>query len=159
MADAKDIDDSLEFLRYFEKHTQNPDLGALVQEKLSLDKKSLDLRCIKLKENDFHSLADIEPLCRLKALNLDETGLTSSGLKHLVGSRIFSDLETLSLANNNLDDEGIFYLSKSPHLSQLKNLNLTSNEIGMVGARVLFAAAFLGSVRLIDNVAVRPRGA
>jgi len=78
MADAKDIDDSLEFLRYFEKYTQNPDLGALVQDKLSADKKSLDLRCIKLKEEDFQSLAGIEPLCRLTALNLNETGLTSS---------------------------------------------------------------------------------
>ena len=125
---------------------------------MSQDKRSLDLRCIKLKEEDFQSLADIEPLSRLQTLNLDETGLTSSGLKHLVGSKIFSNLETLSLANNNLDDEGIFYLSKSSCLTQLKELNLTSNEIGMLGAKVLFAAAFLGSVRLIDNLAVPPRG-
>ena len=39
MAEAKDIDDSLDFLRFFEKYTENPDLGTLIQEKISPDKK------------------------------------------------------------------------------------------------------------------------
>ena len=43
MAEAKDINDSLDFLRYFEKYTENPDLGALIQEKISADKKRLEL--------------------------------------------------------------------------------------------------------------------
>ena len=40
MAEAKDIDDSLEFLRHFDKNTENSDLSSLIREKLSLDKKS-----------------------------------------------------------------------------------------------------------------------
>ena len=31
MAEAKDIDDSLDYLRHFEKNTANPDLGTLIQ--------------------------------------------------------------------------------------------------------------------------------
>ena len=34
MAEAKDINDSLDFLRYFEKYTENPDLGTLIKEKI-----------------------------------------------------------------------------------------------------------------------------
>ena len=41
MVEAKDIDDSLDFLRYFEKNTKNTELGCLIQEKISRDKKSL----------------------------------------------------------------------------------------------------------------------
>ena len=53
MAEAKDIDDSLDFLRFFEKYTENPDLGTLIQEKISPDKKSLELSGSKLNETDF----------------------------------------------------------------------------------------------------------
>ena len=45
MAEAKDINDSLDFLRYFEKYTENPDLGSLIKEKISADKKRLEMIC------------------------------------------------------------------------------------------------------------------
>ena len=48
MAEAKDIDDSLDFLRFFEKYTENPDLGTLIQEKISTDKKSWNLVVLSL---------------------------------------------------------------------------------------------------------------
>ena len=38
MAEAKDIDDSLDYLRHFEKNTANADLGTLIQEKTSTEK-------------------------------------------------------------------------------------------------------------------------
>lgn len=140
MAEAKDINDSLEFLRYFEKYTENPDLAELVQEKLSVDKNQLDIRNCSLKEEEFKLLAEMQPLGQLKSLILNQTDLTSDGMKHLCFSPVIQQLETLHLANNNLDDEGIFYLSKSPVFSQLKNLSLTGNEIGALGAKVFLPA-------------------
>ncbi len=139
MTEAKDIDDSLEYLRYFEKYTENPDLADLVQEKLSIDKTKLDLRSCALQEEDFKLLAEMKPLAQLKSLVLNQTNLTSAGLKHLCFSPIIQQLETLHLANNNLDDEGIFYLSKSPVFTQLQDLSLTGNEIGALGAKVFFS--------------------
>ena len=57
MVEAKDIDDSLDFLRYFEKNTKNPELGCLIQEKISSDKKSLELNGCKLKDEDFKAIS------------------------------------------------------------------------------------------------------
>ena len=102
MAEAKDIDDSLDFLRFFEKYTENPDLGTLIQEKISPDKKSLELSGSKLNETDFKALSDFSPIKNLKHLNLNQTGLNSTGLQPLCTSDSFSNLETLTLANNNL---------------------------------------------------------
>ena len=51
MAEAKDINDSLDFLRYFEKYTENPDLGTLIKEKISTDKKT-DLALLKIDTED-----------------------------------------------------------------------------------------------------------
>ena len=56
MAEAKDINDSLDFLRYFEKYTENPDLGTLIKEKISTDKKRLELNGCLLKEEDFRKV-------------------------------------------------------------------------------------------------------
>ena len=56
MAEAKYIDDSLDFLRYFEKYTENPDLATLIREKLSIDKKSLGLLGCHLNEEDFKAI-------------------------------------------------------------------------------------------------------
>ena len=39
MNEAKDINDSLDFLRYFEKYTESPDLGTLIKDKISSYKK------------------------------------------------------------------------------------------------------------------------
>ena len=50
MAEAKDIDDSLSYLRHFEKNTANPDLGTLIQEKISADGESLKLNGCQLKK-------------------------------------------------------------------------------------------------------------
>ncbi len=61
MSEAKDIDDSLEFLRYFEKNTENPDLGTLIRGKISANKKSLNLLSCKLQEEDFKSIAGFGP--------------------------------------------------------------------------------------------------
>ena len=58
MAEAKDIDDSLDFLRFFEKYTENSDLGTLIQEKISPDKKRLELSGSKLNEKDFKELSN-----------------------------------------------------------------------------------------------------
>ena len=105
MAEAKDIDDSLEFLRYFEKNTENPDLGSLIQEKVSVDKKSLNLLSCQLKEEDFKAIAGFAPIKSLSSLNLDQTGLNAGGLQPLSASDCFYNLVDLSLANNNLNDE------------------------------------------------------
>ena len=112
MVEAKDIDDSLDFLRYFEKNTKNPELGCLIQEKISRDKKSLELNGCKLEDEDFKAISRFTPIKSLKHLSLDQTGLNSSGLQALCASDSFANLETLTLANNNLDDEAIFFLSK-----------------------------------------------
>ena len=133
MTEAKDIDDSLEFLRYFEKYSENPDLASLVQEKLSVDKTKLDLRSCALKEEEFKLLAEMKPLGQLKLLVLNQTKLTSAGLKHLCFSPVIQQLETLHLANNNLDDEGIFYLSKSPVFTLITSLiSSVTNIISLV---------------------------
>ena len=145
MAEAKDIDNSLEFLRHFEKNTENSDLGSLIREKLSFDKKSLDLLGCRLKEDDFKTIAEANPLKSLLILNLEQTGLNSAGLQPLSFSDCFSNLEKLSLANNNLDDEALFFLSKCKALTLLQDLNLSSNEIGTLGAKVLSLAEGMSS--------------
>nr|MBC8283577.1 hypothetical protein [Nitrospinota bacterium] len=126
MGEAKDIDDSLDYLRYFEKYTENPDLGTLIQEKISVDKKSLELNGFKLKEEDFKALSGFNPIAKLKHLSLDQTGLNSAGLQPLCTSDSFINLEKLTLANNNLDDEAIFFLSKCSSLNHLESLNVSS---------------------------------
>ena len=147
MAEAKDIDDSLDFLRYFEKYTENPDLGTLIQEKISADKKSLELSGCKLKEEDFKVISGFHPIKNLKHLNLNQTGLNSAGLQPLCTSDSFSNLESLTLANNNLDDEAIFFLSKCLSINHLESLDLSSNELGSLGAKVLSMAAGLGNLK------------
>ena len=79
MAEAKDIDDSLDYLRHFEKNTANPDLGTLIQEKTSTEKESLKLNGCQLKEEDFKAISGYSPIKNLKHLNLDQTGLISAG--------------------------------------------------------------------------------
>ena len=150
MAEAKDIDDSLEFLRSFEKNVQTSDIASLVQEKLSIDKKKLDLRGVAIKAEEFKILSEMDHLHALQQLNLNQTGLTSAGLQPLCGSRIFSELEFLSMSNNNLDDEAIFFFSKSPHTLKLAELNLSGNEIGALGARVLSLSASLTGLVTLD---------
>ena len=86
MAEAKDINDSLDFLRYFEKYTENPDFGALIQEKISADKKRLELNGCQLKQEDFKALSGFGPIKKLEYLNLNQTGLNSGGLKPLCTS-------------------------------------------------------------------------
>jgi len=83
MAEAKDIDDSLDYLRYFEKNTANPDLGTLIQEKISSDRESLKLHGCKLKEEDFKAISGFSPIKNLKYLDLNQTGLNSAGLQPL----------------------------------------------------------------------------
>ena len=89
MAEAKDIDDSLEFLRHFEKNTENSDLSSLIREKLSLDKKSLNLLGCQLNEDDLKTIASASPLNSLSSLNLEQTSLNSTGLQALSNSDCF----------------------------------------------------------------------
>ena len=132
MTEAKDIDDSLEFLRHFEKYTENPDLASFIREKLSLDKKSLDLLGCQLMADDFKTIAEANPLKSLSTLNLEQTGLNSSGLQPLCASDCFSSLTNLSLANNNLDDEALFFLSKCKTLTLVEDLNLSRDRKSVV---------------------------
>ena len=93
MSEAKDIDDSLEFLRYFEKYTESEDLLSVVQHKMEQNSRSLDLIRQNLSEDDCRLLADLAPLSQLKVLNLRETGLTSAGLQHLCMSPHLTGLD------------------------------------------------------------------
>ena len=56
MKKAKDINDSLEFLRSFEKHANETELGELVLQKLDHHSKSLSLQGSRLTETDFQKL-------------------------------------------------------------------------------------------------------
>ena len=62
MAEAKDIDNSLDFLRYFEKYTESEDLLSVVQHKMEQNSKALDLIRQELSEDDCKLLADLAPL-------------------------------------------------------------------------------------------------
>ena len=146
MKEAKDIDDSLEFLRSFEKHSKNTALGDLVLQKLDHHNKSLNLQGNRFTENDFQILFSIEPIKYLKSIDLSETGMTSESIKHLCASKWLEHTESLSLSNNNLDDEGIFLLSKTTHLPRLTSLDLSSNEIGTLGAKVLSLSKSLNGI-------------
>ena len=53
MKEAKDIDNSLEFLRSFEKNANDTDLGELVLQRLNRHNKSLNLQGNRFTENDF----------------------------------------------------------------------------------------------------------
>ena len=59
MKEAKDIDDSLDFLRSFEKHANNTELGELVIQKLNHSNKSLNLQGNRFTESDFKKLFSI----------------------------------------------------------------------------------------------------
>ena len=80
MAEAKDIDNSLDFLRYFEKYTESEDLLSVVQHKMEQNSDALDLIRHDLSEDDCKLLADLAPLARLKVLNLRETSLTTGDI-------------------------------------------------------------------------------
>ena len=94
MKEAKDIDDSLEFLRSFEKHANETALGELVLQKLDLHGRSLNLQGSRLTESDFKKLFSIEPLKHLQLMDLGETGMTSKGIKHLCVSKWLKCLKT-----------------------------------------------------------------
>ena len=59
MKEAKDIDNSLEFLRSFEKYTNNTELGELVLQRLDHHKKNLNLQGNRFTESDFQKLFSI----------------------------------------------------------------------------------------------------
>ena len=126
MKEAKDIDDSLEFLRSFEKHANNTELGELVLQRLDHHNKSLNLQGNRFTETEFQSLFSFESLKYLKSIDLSETGMNSKAIKHLCSSKWLHHTTSLSLANNNLDDEGIFLLSKTNCLPKLTSLDLSS---------------------------------
>ncbi|SVD46319.1 uncharacterized protein METZ01_LOCUS399173, partial [marine metagenome] len=150
MKEAKDIDDSLEFLRSFEKNANETELGALVLQKLDHRCRSLNLQGSRLTESNFQKLFTMEPLKRLQLMDLGETRMTSNGIKHLCVSKWLKCLEILSLANNNLDDEGVFFLSKTICLPSLNSLDLSSNEIGALGAKALSLSKSLNSINSLD---------
>ena len=87
MKEAKDIDDSLEFLRSFEKHANNTELGELVLQRLDRHNKSLNLQGNRFTEIEFQSLFSFESLKYLKSLDLSETGMNSKAIKHLCSSK------------------------------------------------------------------------
>ena len=101
MKKAKDINDSLEFLRSFEKHANETELGELVLQKLDHHSKSLSLQGSRLTETDFQKLFSIEPLKHLQLMDLSEMGITSNEIKHLCVSKWLGCLEVLLLSNKN----------------------------------------------------------
>jgi len=146
MKEAKDTDDSLEFLRSFEKYATNTELGELVFQRLDRHNKSLNLQGNRFTETEFQNLFALESIKYLKSIDLSETGMNSKAIKHLCSSKWLKHTTSLSLSNNNLDDEGIFLLSKTNCLPQLTSLDLSSNEIGALGAKVLSLSKSLNSI-------------
>ena len=150
MTEAKDIDDSLDFLRYFEKYTESEDLLSVVQHKMEQNSKSLDLIRHELSEDDCKLLADLVPLAQLKVLNLRETSLTTAGLQHLCMSPHLTGLDEFIIDNNNVDDDGLFFISKVKTFSKLKKLSVASNEIGPVGLKALALSQTLTGLEQLD---------
>ena len=62
MKEAKDIDDSLEFLRSFEKNAKETELGELVLQRLDRKNKSLNLQGNRFTEAEFKNLFSLESL-------------------------------------------------------------------------------------------------
>ena len=69
MKEAKNIDDSLEFLRSFEKHTHKTGLGQLVLQKVNRHNKSLNLQGNRFTDSDFKKLFSIESLKFLESID------------------------------------------------------------------------------------------
>jgi hypothetical protein len=156
MTEAKDIpaDDSLNYLRAFDKNAESRSLAALVREKLSHDKTILNLHAIALTEADFQSLAEWVPVVGLKQLNLNRTGLNSVGMKHLCGGSAFGELGVLELADNNLDDEAAFYISKASAFPNVAVLKIAANEIGDEGAMFLARSPNLANLESSTSPAI-----
>ena len=83
MDEPKNIDDSREFLRWFDKYSESYELATRVKDNLKKNKTKLDLKCVRLTNSDFKALAAMEPLKTLKLLNLSETGIQNEGLGYL----------------------------------------------------------------------------
>ena len=77
MKEAKDIDDSLDFLRSFEKHANETELGELVLQRLDRKNKNLNLQGNRFTETEFKNLFSLESLKYLKSIDLSETGMNS----------------------------------------------------------------------------------
>ena len=69
MKEAKDTDDSLEFLRSFEKYATNTELGELVFQRLDRHNKSLNLQGNRFTETEFQSFFSFESLKYLKSID------------------------------------------------------------------------------------------
>ena len=102
MPDPKDINDSLDFLRWFDHYTDYVDLGARVKEQLEKDRTFLDLKNVRLVPEEFKALANMEPLIHLRYLCLNQTGLDNESLSYLCTSQWFSRLEAFHIGNNNI---------------------------------------------------------
>jgi hypothetical protein len=124
MKEAKDIDDSLEFLRSFEKYANDTELRELVLQRLDRHSKNLNLQGNRFTESDFKKLFSIESLKYLKSIDLSETGMSSKSVRYLCASKWLKNIQSISLSNNNLDDEGVFLLSKTTNLPQLSSIDL-----------------------------------
>ena len=78
-----------------------------------------------------------------KTLDLSGVNIGSRGAKILAGMSFLSDVETLLLQGNKIKFSGIKALSKSPHSANLKNLDLWGNMIGDMGLKMLSESVFI----------------
>ena len=78
-----------------------------------------------------------------KTLDLSGTNIGTRGAKVLAGMSLFLNVETLLLQGNKIKYAGMKSLAKSPHSVNLKHLDLWGNMIGDMGLKVLSESSYI----------------
>ena len=119
MDQPKEAENSLEFLRWFDRYAESFDLADRVRGALEKDRTRLELRNEELTSDDLKVLIGMEPLASLRFLSLANTRLNNDGAAYLAACPFFSKMEHLDIEGNSVGDEGLFLLTKSSILSKL----------------------------------------
>ena len=78
-----------------------------------------------------------------KTLDLSGANIGTQGAKKLAEMELFSNVETLLLQGNKIKYGGIKALAKSPHSINLKHLDLWGNMIGDMGLKALSESSYI----------------
>lgn len=98
----------------------------------------------------FEALVENEPWMHLKRLELRDIKLDNDNIHTLVNSPNFPELEVLILSGNHLDDQALTYIANAQSLPKLQHIELENNEIYGSGLVDLAKSPLLKQLRRIS---------
>lgn len=102
-------------------------LKSVLKSKMVKELESLSLKTIYSAGSFENILAEIDPLPKLKSLDLSGALLRRTDLSQFTNSKNFTELQELNLSGNNLSDADLQVIADSENFKKLRVLDLTNN--------------------------------